>query len=281
MNYQCDDLSLECLHVIRKGSVNDTMICQDNADSQHMRYLVLAIKDHNVAKKFLRICTESRNSMEGVLITQFSSRGQHILVFPYVKERLLKDFFVGEALSLKECEAVSASLVLSCINSGVPYQILYLMLKQMRVNISKDNTVYLDYSIDLEGLDEEKKEKDCVVLCARMVLDILKDKQNDKADSYTLVKKREASSGYRLFAELYKDISIASAPRSKYGFLNRFVAVWRAHRDTLFKLLLFVCIVTVLISVLTLGCQLIFGDVPWLGYLSGSFEHIGTENLLQ
>ena len=52
-----------------------------------------------------------------------------------------------------------------------------------------------------------------------------------------------------------------------------------AYKDTLFRILLIICIFLALTVAVTFLAQLIFGDAPWLRLFTNSFRVIGTENL--
>jgi len=279
--YRADGMQLNCIQTIRQGGRNDIYICQDEASEDKKRYVVLAVNDHELTRQFLDVCEVGGNETRSFLVSQVSAGRQQLLVFPYVKERRLKDFYMGELLELTECESICSSLVLCCIQSQLPYPLLYLVLKQNRVNLAKEGSVYIDYELELDELDPTKTEKDCVILCARMLLDMLSSKAAQKADSFALLSKRTASSGYRLFAEIYKDISISSAPKSRFGFINRIKVMFRSYKDVIFRVFLILCILLGIFTVATILCQLIFGDVPWLGFFTNNFKQIGTENLVQ
>lgn len=279
MTYQSDRMNLNCIQKILIGKCNDILICQDESSDTNDLYTVLVLKTHNAIKRFISACAKSDFSEEEFMVDHFSVKGQYVLVFPYLKKRPLKDFYVGEALRLEESEKVCQELILSCIQSGMPYPLLYLVIKQSLISLNKDLSVYLNYEIDLEEFDESITEKDCVVECARILLSLYESKQKQKAISYTLLQKKISSYGYSKFTELYRDITITAAPRYKFNLKARLNAFWFGIKDSVFGVVLVLCIFLIIVAALSFVSMLIWGDIPWLSILINNFKQIGTESL--
>ena len=261
------------------GKLNDIYVCQDDFSDTKDRYTIVVIKDHTTFKKYIDICVAYGKDENEFLVDYFTDGSQYIMVFPYTKRRPLSDFYVGDAMSLLESEQVCRELVLSCIQSALPFPLLYLVLRQGQLNLNRDLTVYLTYEFDLTELDETKGEKDCVVECARILLGLYESKQKQKAISYTLLEKKIHSYGYSRFSELYKDITIAAAPKRKANIVKRAMAFFEANKDRFFAALVFVCVILIIVAVLCFVSQLIWGDVPWLSVFFNNFKEIGTESL--
>jgi len=272
-------MTLERIQIIKHGKVNDICICRDIKSPARTLYTVLAIRDHRITKSFLEICGFLRGEIGHTLVDEFSCNGEHILVFPYVKERPLKEFFVGEKSTLDAAEEACSSLVLACIQSALPYPILYLALKQGQVHIAQDMKCYLGFQFDLEFLDPTRRERDCVYECAKYLLDVLEPFADRKAESYIILKKRVDNMGYQRFAELYKDITISSSVRDKITFIIRLRLLWEKNKDRLFQLLMFFCVLVAVVALIAFVCQMLLGDVPFLRVFFNNFRIIGTENL--
>ncbi len=279
MFYQSQKMKLECVRIVKKGRVNDIYICQDLNTAAGNLYTLLAIKDHQVVRKYLEVFEQAGISAQDSYIDSFSDRGAFCMVFEYKQERPLKDFYMGESYSLAECEAVCINLILACMTSNLPYPVLYLLLEQEQLHLSKDRSVYLGYQIDLSHLEISRTERDCAVQCAVILRDLLKPKSSQKAYSYRLLEKKIARKSYDKFMELYKDISITAAPRKKKGIIKRLRA-WAVRRqDGAFRVLLVLCVCLAAIALIALASQLIFGDIPLFRILFNGFKVIGTENL--
>lgn len=281
MIYQSQKMRLKCIRVIERTKVNDIMICQDLSSTEEALYTVLVVYDHEVVKKFLTVYEQSAYDKEASCIDSFSAQGAFVIVYPYFKERALRDFYMGDSYQLSECEEICINTILSCIASEIPYPILYLILEQRQLHLAKNHNVYLGLSIRLEELDPNKTEQDCAVQCAKILRELLEPKSSQKAISYQLLDKKIAKKSYRRFTELYKDIRIAAAPKKRRGLLASVRAWFVRNRDRIFRVMFWVCILLVLLVIATFVTQAIFGDIPWLRLFINGFKYIGTESLLQ
>lgn len=281
MIYQSQKMRLKCIRVIERTKVNDIMICQDLSSTEEALYTVLVVYDHEIVKKFLTVYEQSAYSKEASCIESFSAQGAFVIVYPYFKERALRDFYMGDSYQLSECEEICINTILACIASEIPYPILYLILEQRQLHLAKNHNVYLGLSIRLEELDPNKTEQDCAVQCAKILRELLEPKSAQKAISYQLLDKKIAKKSYRRFTELYKDIRIAAAPKKRRGLLASVRAWFVRNRDQIFRVMFWVCILLVLVVIATFVTQAIFGDIPWLRLFINGFKYIGTESLLQ
>jgi len=272
---------LNCIQIVQQNEVSDIYVCRDEIGVDKTRYTVLAIKDHMVSLSLLQACMKDGTSEDKYLVDHFSDHGMDILVFPYANKRPLDEFYMGKVLSTEQCEDICLNLVLACIGSGMPWSLLYLVLEQGLFQLSKDMSTYISFEIDLSDYDPTRTEKDCVVACARLVLKILEDRFATKAICYQLINKRSISEGYRSFSELYKDVLLSATPEKKRNVFKRIKDFIYRHRDAIFRVLLFVCVIFGLIALLSLIFQLATGQVPWLKFFVNGFKVIGTEYLNQ
>lgn len=271
---------LKPVRIVLNNDANDVYICQNLKIEADTKYTVLFIKQHEVAHKLLKVFEQSPYSIEDICVDFFSMDENFILVFPYEKERPLESFFMGSSLTLKECEESCINLVINFMTSKIPYPLLHLILTQNQLHISKDQTIYMSYQIDLTDIDETIGEKSCALACARIAIDLLGSKQNNRnAMSYSLINKKIERRSYNSFAELYKDIRIAAAPEGNRGILARLRALFRRNRDRLFKILFVLAAILGIIVVASFITNLFFGDIPWLRIFFGGIKTIGTEVL--
>ncbi len=273
-------MNLNRIQLVKKNEVNEVTVCRDMEDSSGALYSVVEVHDHEVVRKFLSIYRETGDPDESDM-TVMHKDGVFCVVFPYVKERPLSAFYRGDSVSLNECEEICINTILACMTAKLPWPILYLVLAQGQVHLSRDNNVYLGYEVDLADLDIRRNEHDCTVQCARLILGLLESKSSEKAMSFLLLQKKISKSSYRRFTELYKDVRIAASPKQKKGIWNRIKAWYYRNKDTMFRILLVISVILMGIALVSILTQLIFGDVPWLRFFIRSFEHIGTESLLQ
>lgn len=287
MVYQVGKMILQETQEVFRGKVNDVVICQDMAVNGKAYYTVLLVHDRILAKKLMDLFHNRVGQAKNKFIADFTWRDSYLMVFDYVRERPLKQFFASEITTLTECEELCMNLVVECIASGVPYPILYLQLLQDQINISKDKNVYLGYCVDLEQFSGDITERDCATLCAQKIFPMLgqvsaeKSGKVKKATSYKLLESRSWKSGYHRLTDLYKDLKMASAPLKKDGILTRIRRFFRHHQDLIFRLLLILCVVLGLLALIMIVSQILFGDVPFLRIFVNTFKIIGTESLLQ
>ena len=281
MIYQSQKMRLKCIRVIERMKVNDIVICQDLNAAEEGLYTVLVVHDHEVVRKFLTIYERSDYAPDASCVDSFSDQGAFVIVYPYLKERALQDFYMGDSYQLSECEEICINTILACISAEIPYPILYLILKQKQLHLAKNHNVYLGYTINLEELDEKKTERDCAVQCAKILRELLEPKASQKAISYQLLDKKISKKSYHRFTELYKDIRIAAAPKKRAGIFASIRAWFARNKDQIFGILFWVCVVLVLLVIATFVTQAIFGDIPWLRLFINGFKKIGTESLLQ
>lgn len=281
MIYQSQKMRLKCIRVIERTKVNDIMICRDLNAAEEGLYTVLVVYDHEIVRKFLTVYEHSEYAADASCVESFSDQGAFVIVYPYLKERALQSFYMGDSYKLSECEDICINTILACISAEIPYPILYLILKQKQLHLAKNHNVYLGYTINLEELDEKKTERDCAVQCAKVLRELLEPKASQKAISYQLLDKKISKKSYQKFTELYKDIRIAAAPKKRGNVLTSIRAWFLRNRDQIFHLMFWVCILLVLLVIATFVTQAIFGDIPWLRLFINGFKKIGTESLLQ
>ena len=267
--------------VISRGDINDCYVAKREGSSDGSQYTLILIKDHDTIKNFLEMYRRSRISGDSPLIDSFSVENDYVLVYPYRQERLLKDFYVGDAMTVTECESVCINLIMSCISSNLPYPFLYLLIKQGLINISKDGSVYFGYAADLSELDLSKGEKNCASECAALLVVLLEPKSSEKSVSYELLLRRTRYQSYDHYAELYRDLSIAAAPTEKGNLLLRIKSFFARNADTFFGILFWICLILVIVALTMLISHTFIGDIPWLRLFFNSFKEIGTETLLQ
>ena len=263
------------------GEVNDIYICRDLNSSGGILYTVIEVHDHDVVRTILEMFRMSDRRGEGILIEEFAQGDQEILVFPYHRERHLKDFYNGEALTLAQCEEVCISTILTCITCNLPYPILYLLLKNDQLQLAVDNSVFLGFEMNLAELDTEVSESDCTDVCASILLELLEPKAGQKATSYYLLSKKTANGSYTRFTDLYRDITIAAVTKKKLTPWVRLKLWFKRNTDRFLGILFWLSVILGVIALSLLISRLFFGGNSWLRLLFNTFKKIGTESMLQ
>lgn len=280
MIFQSEKMQLETVRTVMTGSVNDVYVCRTIGREDAAFYTVLVIKQHDTVRDFIESYEKAELDVKESCVDLFSQDGQFIAVYPYANPRSLMQFYMGDSLELKECEDICTNLIVNCFSSGLPYPMLYLVLKQNLLHIAKDNSVYFSYEFDLSELDPEIDEAKCTLACAEVILKLLSVKKAQKVMSYELIEMKLHREGYLKFTDLYKDLKITAVPSAKRGIIGRIKAFFRRNREVLFRLSIIVAIILAIIVILSVLTQAIFGDIPWLRLFVRSFTHIGTESLV-
>lgn len=280
MVYQSERLTLRSVMDVFQGEINDVMICEEVSGSRENYYTLIAVKKHETVKKLLRIIEESQQSME-CCVEMFAGNNCYCMVFPYIKERKLFDFYMAKARSLAVCEDICLHLILQCISSSLPYPLLELVLRQRQIHLLKDNSVVLGYCMDLSELNEKSGQKECAMQCAILIRELLQEKITRKNVSYQLLLKKIPKQSYHDFRELYKDIRLSKTNIKKEGIRNKIKNIWYRNQETAFRFLLFFSVVMLIVVGLMFLSNVIWGDIPFLRIFFNAFKQIGTESLIK
>ena len=279
--FESGNMRLQVLSTRLIGKVNDCYICKDLASSGGTLYTVIVIKEHELVRRVLELFRLSDRQGRNTLIEGFSSGENHVLVFPYHKERPLKDFYEGDAYTLAQCENICINTILTCMSSDLPYPVLNLLLRQGQLQFSADQSVYLGFMMDLTEFDPDIKERDCVRECARILLKILEPKSGQKATSYYLLEKKTANDSYDRFTDLYRDITIAAVTTKKVTIFTVIRLWFKRNGDTIMGIFLWICLILGIFALSIVVSKLFLGGTSWLRLLFNTFTRIGTESLLQ
>ena len=278
MIYQSDHLTLRSVMNVFQGEINDVMICEEISGSRECYYTLVAVKDHETVKKLLRIMKQSEKDVS-CCVDMFSSNNRFCMVFPYIKERRLADFYMAKAIPLALCEEICLNLLLQCMSSTLPYPLLELVLKQGQINLLKDNSIVLGYCMDLAGLNENSTERECVMQCAIRIRELLQEKTTKKNVSYQLLLKKIPKQSYQDFRELYKDIRLSTTNIGKRSIKKRLTDFWGQNQASIFRLLLYLSVILAILVAVMFLSNVIWGDVPFLRLFFNTFKQIGTESL--
>ena len=286
MVYYSENMELEVISEIFRGKVNDVVVCRNRLSGADARYTLLVVHDRDCARTMLQVMENSARSGESPYLGCITQNEDLIFLFPYREERKFSSFAKGQALNPRIGEQISVNLVMECLSCGLPWPLLYLILEQDGVQITKDNSIYFTMCTDLSQLDGAKTERNCVSSCANLLLELLtapeqngRRKKRKQLQSFDLIYKKTAKNAYAGFPELYQDIKLTALPEEKTSLKNRIKGMWMRNRDRLFRVLLMLCTILVVVALAALITQIIFGEIPWLRLFYNTFDVIGTENL--
>lgn len=278
MIYQSNRMTLRSVMEVFHGEINDVVICEEMYGTRECYYTLIAVKDHETVKKLLQIIKQSEKD-ENCCVDMFHSNNLFCMVFPYIKERKLEDFYMAKAIPLNVCEEICLNLLLQCMSSNLPYPLLELVLKQRQINLLKDNSIALGYCIDLSQLNEYSTQRECAMQCAIQIREILQAKTTRKNVGYQLLLKKIPKQSYQNFQELYKDIRLATAKTNARGLKKILHDFWSSHQAVLFRFLLYLSVILAIWVIIMFLSNAIWGDIPFLRLFYNTFKQIGTESL--
>lgn len=282
MIYNAGEKKLNCIRKVLENEVGEVWIAQDTGEDVDGVYdTLIIVKNHETAKTLMKIWEEGLREGRESCGQMPAGKEAFCITYPYKKERPLHKFYESQPRSGKECEQICINLLVECVSSGEVWPVLYLILSQKQVHIEKDLSIFFSYQLDLTALNEKIKEKDCVVKCARMILDMMqKTPEMEKTIGMNLIRKKLLKDGYSHFTELIRDIHMDAGAWKKVGLKERIKDFFQTKKETIVRILLILSIVLGVIAVLMILSQMIFGDVPFLRIFAGTFETIGQESLL-
>lgn len=254
-----------------RGSVNDVLVA-DKAGSkngQNNRYVILKIKDNETARLLVKILKEYREK----LFVTFCVGRNYCILAPYMKGRKINAYIYAAAKSLEETLTICRDIVDMTASSGIPYDILYLMLRERKINIDEKGKIYFSYDLDLYSLEEGKTEKDCARECGYIIEELLKDKKYSKLIIVKLIKKKNSHDGYKSFRELTGDIENTQLREKAFGRLKKIRTFIKKHERFIVRLLIIISIAAICIAAAMILSELM--DI------NGSIDIIGTENLAE
>ena len=281
MTFESQKASYTVVSTLFEGEANCCYMARLSDDMDGRSFTIVAVKDHDAIRTLMEAESKVSSLEDTPMVDAFSYGNDYLIVFPYRQARPLKDFFVGEALTLHEVEEIGTNLLLACISAGLPFPFFYLMLDQGQINLSKDGGIYFGFVIDMKDLDIRKTERDCTVKCAQILRGLLATKEMEKNISYELISRKSENNSYSSFTELYRDLQIAAMPVVKKGLIIRIKSFFVRNADLLFGILFWICVILGIIALVLLLSHIVWGDVPILRLFINTFKIIGTESLVQ
>ncbi len=274
-------------HLKRVGEVisnktNEVCICEDTDSESY--YMLWIVKDRTLARTLLEVF--HKESETPLYLEIFALNENTAFVFPYTRERSLFRFLGGELLTQKEQEKVWRQLVETCMASDIPYAILFQLLRQRRLQIQPQGEITFSYALDLRNFQAESTEGDCASMCAEIILELMEiSGSGDTRLKRILQSKCGEEESYCSFGELFQDIISNSkafkSQKSEERVWKKISEAIKGSKDKIWKVVAVFCLILVVIAVIILLSQFIYGEIPLLRLFQNSFQTIGTENLVQ
>lgn len=279
MTYQSEKMSLAVVMDVYHGAVNDVIICE-NEREKGTYYTVLKITAHQTVKQFLTMLEQYPGKRDCV-IDMFSCENGFLVVMGYCRQRSLKDFYRAGVQTVERAEQIGINLVAECIGSPLPYPLLELVLKEQQVHLRQDDGVALGYMLNLEALDPESKEPECAHACAKLVRELIAPVADRRTVSLQLLDKKLPLRAYHTFRELYRDLGLSSKKPGRRGLIGRIHSWCIRNQERIFRALLWISVFLLILVLLMVLSNVVFGDIPFMRIFFNSFQRVGTESMLQ
>lgn len=275
MTFQSDKRTYVPVMNVLRGDANDILICRDARAESGKEYTLLVIHDHEIVRRLL--CVMEQSAHGGECFEEIFQQGDvFCAVFPHVKERYLKSFYMPAQITLETCAVICENLILACMLSKLPYPLLYLALDQEQLHLRKDESVEPGYAIELDELDEEIGERECAGQCAGVLRELLEPVRGRENMAYRFFMKKWE---YEDFGSLYRDMRLMRRVMKKRGRLTGLRLFFKCRQKGMLKLLRAACMTMILLTFFCLLSRAVWGELPFLRVFVNHFKMIGTQSL--
>lgn len=257
---------------VLKGEANDVLICREASAESESYHTLLAIRDHETVRRLLCVMEQFSYGYDCCL-EMFGQEGVYCVVFPYVKERYLKRFYMPAQITWETRGEICENLILACMLSKLPKPLLYLALEQEQIHLRKDNSVELGYAVRLEELEEEIGERECARQCAALLRELLRPESGEGNMAYRLFMKKWE---YETFDSLYRDFRLVKGMFRRQEMPVRLRLLFWSRRQEFLKLLRAACVGVIFLALVSWLSELVWGELPFARIGVNHFQKIGT-----
>lgn len=261
------------------GKANSVYVCQ-RQDSPVVEYkTVWVVKDRNLSRRLLKICSEA--DVVGYE-SCFTYGNNTCFLFPYMEERKAESFFLGTVRN-GNCskEQICLEYVTKCMTSRLPDALMYMLLDQKQVHLMQDGSIYFNFFLDLTDAELNMTNRNCVRRCAQNILNLLKLDGDEKNPTKKLIEKRLERTGYVEYIQLYKDLKLMTKEEKRGSLIKKLGDQVRNRKDMIFKALSVLAVMLFVIVMTMFFMRLLFGNVTIFDLFRDPIKQIGTESLLQ
>lgn len=270
----CQRIYVPVMQVL-KGEANDILICRDAILGRNNYYTVLVIHGHETVKRLLRVMERSCRGCQ-CCVELFWQDDAYCAVFPYVKERYLKSFYMPAQMTAKTRAEICENLVLACMLSKLPYPLLYLALLQEQIHLRADHSVEPGYTVELDELDETVGEGECARQCTAVLRELLAPGKGRESMAYRFFMKKW---DYETFDSLYRDLRLVKGTLHRRGRLSEWRLFFKNHQNGLLRGVRILCTGVMILALICLLSRAVWGEIPFLRILVNHFRVIGTQSL--
>lgn len=261
------------------GKANSVYVCQ-RQDCPVVEYkTVWVVKDRNLSRRLLKICSEA----DVVGYESCFTYGNDIcFLFPYMEERKAESFFLGTVRN-GNCskEQICLEYVIKCMTSRLPDALMYMLLEQKQVHLMQDGSIYFNFFLDLTDAELNMTNRNCVRRCAQNILNLLKLDGDEKNPTQKLIEKKLERAEYTEYIQLYKDLKLMTKEEKRGSLIKKLGDQVRNRKDMIFKALSVLAVMLFVIVMTMFFMRLLFGNVTIFDLFRDPIKQIGTESLLQ
>lgn len=283
MIFDTDGRMLRVTGILERDDISDVFRCRsmagmqvkkedkpEKSGAQEEEYLVWIIHDRTLVKYIL----SERDRIPWIRC--FPHRKGVGFVINEREERLFMHMWNPREHNWTEGLDMCRNIVALCMTSNLPQPVLYLLLRNRKVNIAADGSLYFRFDISLKDFDSNVKEKECVEECLKLIFLILEQETGRKRErrQYLLLKKKFENNRYGTFLEVFTDLK--KRKRKKKGR-----TVSDQTKKRLFYGLTVTGVVLLTFTAVLLISQIVLGEIPVLRVFDNGLEQIGPERLIQ
>lgn len=280
MDFEVGNQGFRCVQTLLEGKVNNVYVCYELGTQTRTYYTLLQIKDRLIARQLVDLL--SKVEEPGLCIKSFTYENHICFLLEHRTSRPMETFFMGNVRTRFECEELVLKVVMECLDQGpkIPYPLLKMILNQKNVNLSQDNSVYFTYNWDFTFFEPDCDEADCAAALAALLARLLRQQEGVRGGAFELIERKIHREAYSTFSELYHDIRVTAVPEKKMNIFKRIIRFFKSHKDIFFRILMIVCIIMVVLAVISLVSNLLFGESFFKRIFVNAFKVIGTESML-
>ena len=275
---------------VREGDLHDTVIWT-RADQR--KTLLWVVKDRRLVRRLLEL--NGNEPWERI----FPLGGSMCFELPYGPKRPLERFAAlrkqrpGKKYLYRKhpeekhlgSKALWLQTVSICMTGGLPCELLCLLLKERKLQISREGEIYFSYDVDLADLPQDASEKECVSLCAETLLALMRKNREKEPSIALLIRKKKKRGMYTGFTQLYHDVNMYEPEPAFYTIwaakAKAIVPFREEQRRKLFLAAILLAVVVIAAAAVLFISQAMTGEMPFSFLSWGSLQQIGTEFMSQ
>lgn len=240
-----------CENIVRetgcifKGKVNEILAVENVSIKKggFDSYIIIKITDKEISKKLAAIPFKYMRKD----FIPFSAGDNFCFLARDMQSREIGKYLNIVAKTYSEKAVICREILTRLkIALDIPYSIIYLMLKQKKLNLSDDKNIYFTYDIDFSEFDENIGERECAIECARIIEELLGDKEYEGYIIMNIIRRKNAQAAYNCYQDVIEDandlLELGKPPEKHYK-LKRF---FRKNKRIFAGILIGMCIVALL-----------------------------------